>query len=95
MTAKAALCKALLDGEVLNVKNCFTKIGLTNCAREIGRSVERSFGVIVSRTPRTGKNRYRGSVNWVDYRLNVTQYNKPGVQKMKEYVSSQNNRNKK
>jgi hypothetical protein len=95
MTAKAALCKALLDGEVLNVKNCFTKIGLTNCSREISRMVEKDFDVIVSRSPMKGKNRYKGIVHWVDYRLNNTTYNKKGIKKMKEYVAAQINKNKK
>lgn len=89
MTAKAALCKALLDGRVLNVKNCFTTIGLTNCAREIGRSVERPFGVKVSRTPREGKSRYKQVVTWMDYRLNKTPYNQDGIKKMMEYIKQQ------
>lgn len=89
MTAKAALCKALLDGRVLNVKNCFETIGLTNCAREISRMIEQPFGVIVSRTHRDGKSRYQQPVQWIDYRLNVTDYNKEGIQKMIEYVKSQ------
>ena len=89
MTAKAALCKALLDGKVLNVKNCFTMIGLTNCAREISRMVEQPFGVIVSRTQMDGHSRYGQSVVWVDYRLNTTEQNKEGIEKMKLYVAEQ------
>jgi hypothetical protein len=95
MTAKAALCQALLNGEVINIKNGFTKIGITNAPREISRMVEKDFNVIVSRTPQKGKNRYRGAVTWVDYRLNTTEYNKPGIKAMKEYVKSQINNNKK
>lgn len=86
MTAKAALAKALLDGRVLNVKNCFETIGLTNCAREVSRMIEQPFGVTVSRTQRDGTSRYGQSVIWVDFRLNFTEYNKPGIEKMKEYV---------
>ena len=86
MTAKAALCKALLDGRVLNVKNCFETIGLTNCSREISRMVEQPFGVVVSRTNMEGKSKYGQAVNWVNYRLNVTDYNKSGIEKMREYV---------
>lgn len=89
MTAKAALAKALLDGRVLNVKNCFETIGLTNCAREISRMIEKPFGVVVSRTQREGKSRYNQPVVWVDYRLNPTDYNKEGIQKMREYVAKQ------
>jgi hypothetical protein len=89
MTAKAALAKALLDGRVLNVKNCFQTIGLTNCAREISRMIEQPFGVQVSRTQRDGKSRYGQSVLWVDYRLNKTEYNLEGIKKMKEYVNKE------
>jgi hypothetical protein len=89
MTAKAALCKALLEGRVLNVKNVFNTIGLTNCAREISRMVEKPFSVEVSRTPRKGKNRYGGEVTWVDYRLNRSEYNMNGIIKMERYVEEQ------
>lgn len=89
MTAKAALCQALLDGRVLNVKNVFQTIGLTNCAREISRMVEQPFGVKVSRTKKEGKSRYGQPVTWVDYRLNNTDYNRDGIKKMREYVSDQ------
>jgi len=89
MTAKAALAKALLDGRVLNVKNCFETIGLTNAAREVSRMIEKPFGVIVSRTKMEGKSRYGQSITWVNYFLNRTDYNKDGIQKMKEYVAQQ------
>ncbi len=89
MTARAALCLALLKGKVLNVKNCFTEIGLTNCAREIPRMVEKPFGVIVSRVQMEGKSRYGQPVTWVNYRLNNTEYNREGIEKMKEYVRRQ------
>lgn len=86
MNAKAALCMALLEGRVLNVKNVPKLIGLTNCAREISRMIEEPFGVSVSRTQKSGKSRYGTEVRWTDYRLNHTEYNGPGIQKMKEYV---------
>ena len=89
MTAKAALCKALLDGKVINIKNGFTLFGLTNVPREVGRSVERAFNVEVSRTPMDGTTRYGQSCNWVDYRLNRTEYNQDGIKKMKEYVAAE------
>lgn len=91
MTATAALAKALLDGRVINIKNCFETIGLTNAPREIGRMIERKFGVTVDRKQREGKSRYGQPVNWVDYRLIYTEENKEGIEKMKEYVSKQIN----
>lgn len=87
MNSKAALCKALLDGRVLNIKNGFDLLGITNIPREIGRSVERAFGVQVSRTPKEGQSRYHQKCVWVDYRLNNTEYNKEGIKKMREYIS--------
>jgi len=89
MTSKAALCKALLDGRVLNIKNGFQLLGITNIPREIGRSVERAFGVKVSRTQKEGTSRYGQHCTWTNYRLNKTDYNKEGIQKMKEYVEEQ------
>lgn len=86
MTARAALCKLLLEGHTLNIKNCFSLIGLTNCPREISRMIEQPFNVQVSRTRMEGESRYGQSVTWVDYRLNKTDYNKVGIEKMKEYV---------
>ena len=86
MNAKCALVMALLEGRVLNVKNCFKEIGYTNIAREIPRLIEKPFGVQVSRTPREGKNRYKQPVTWVDYRLNSSEYNIEGIKKMQEYA---------
>lgn len=86
MTAKAALCKYLLDGHTLNIKNCFHLIGLTNCPREISRMIEKPFGVEVSRVNREGVSKYGQPVVWVDYHLNKTEYNLKGIELMKEYV---------
>ena len=86
MTAKAALCKHLLDGHTLNIKNCFSLIGLTNCPREISRMVEQPFGVTVSRVRREGTSRYGQSVCWYDYHLNKSDHNLEGIEKMKLYV---------
>lgn len=89
MTSKAALCKALLEGKVVNIKNGFSWFGITNVPREIGRSVERYFGVVVSRTPMEGKTRYKQDCTWVNYRLNRTEHNKDGIDKMQKYVDEQ------
>lgn len=89
MTSKAALAKALLDGKVVNIMNGFKLFGITNVPREIGRSIERAFGVEVSRTQRDGETRYGQPCNWVDYRLNRTEYNQEGIKKMKDYVAKE------
>jgi len=85
-TAKGALIFALLEGRVLNVKNCFELIGLTNCSREISRMVEQDFEVEVSRTHMKGESRYGQSVTWTNFRLNKSEHNKEGIQKMWAYV---------
>lgn len=89
MTSRAALCKALLDGKVLNIMNGFKLLGITNVPREVGRSVERAFGVKVSRVDRSSITRYGQTCNWTDYRLNKTDYNKEGIEKMMAYVNRQ------
>lgn len=87
MTAKAALCKALLNGEDLNIKNVFKTTGITNAPREISRMVEAPFGVEVSRTHKKGKSRYGTPVSWIDYYLVKSEHNLPGIAKMEEYVA--------
>ena len=51
--------------------------------------VEDEFGVEVSRVPMVGKNKYGSATNYVNYRLNNTEANAIGRQKMVEYVKSQ------
>jgi hypothetical protein len=90
MTAKAALIKHLLTGDIINVKTCFSLIGLTNCAREVSRMVEKPFGVIVSRMRMEGSSRYGQPVSWVDYRLNpMIPGNPEGIKKMVQYLMEQ------
>ncbi len=95
MNAKTALCMALLEGRVLNVKNVFQTIGLTNAAREISRMVEKPFGVEVSRTPCKGKNRYSMDVTWIDYFLRRSEHNMNGIIKMERYVEEHGGKIKK
>ena len=93
MTSKAALCKVLLEGQVVNIRNIHKLTGFTNAGREIGRAIERKedggFGVIVSRTPMEGKNRFGVHCTWTDYRMNKTGFNKEGIKAMKAYLRSQ------
>jgi hypothetical protein len=87
-SAKAALAKALLDGRVLNVGNCFHTIGLTNCSREVSRMIEEDFDVRVERFPRKGTSRYGTALSWYDFKLDKSlPENKEGVAKMRNYVA--------
>lgn len=89
MNTKAALCQALLDGRVINIKNCFETIGYSNAPREISRMIEQGFNVEVSKTPMKGQSRYGQPITWFNYHLNKTEYNKEGIEKMKNYVIEQ------
>lgn len=89
MNQKAALCRALLSGDVLSIMDGFKKLGITNLPREVGRSIEREFDVRVSRTPKTAKTRYGTTCHYYEYRLNKSEHNKAGIEKMKKYIASQ------
>lgn len=89
MTAKTAIIQALLNGHTLNVKNCFHLFGITNCAREMSRMIEKDFGVELNRTPREGKSKYGQSCTWFDYNLEITEANGVGIKKMIDYLTEQ------
>lgn len=89
MNAKAALIKELLAGKVINIKTCFMTTGLTNAPRELSRMIEKPFDVTISRTPRQGKSKYGQKVSWFDYRLNRSEHNLSGIQKMISYLQEQ------
>jgi len=90
MTQKAAICEALLKGEVLSVMTAFRQFGCTNISREVGRSIEREFGIIVSRMSKPFKSRYGHVGVYFEYRLNpLIKCNKEGIKKMRAYVDSQ------
>ena len=87
MNQKCAIVKSLLKGEVLSIMNGFKWFGCTNIPREIGRSIEREFGVEVSRVRREAESRYNQPVSYYEYRLNRTDHNKDGIAKMEAYVT--------
>ncbi len=86
MNQIAAMATSLLKGEVISVRTCFNRFGITNCAREVGRSIERKFGVEVSRVQKDTTTQYGTSCYYFEYRLNNTEQNKEGRAKMEEYV---------
>jgi len=55
----------------------------------VGRSIERKFGVKVNKTPTKFKSRYGKSGVYYKYRLLHTEYNKEGIQRMREYVAKE------
>ena len=86
MNQTAALAMALLKGEVVSIKTAFGQFGISNAPREIGRSIERKFEVEVSKSPKKFKSKYGRSGVYFEYRLNKTEYNRPGIERMKQYV---------
>ena len=87
MNQKCALCKSLLKGEVVSIMNGFKWFGITNTPREIGRSIERSFGVKVSRVKKNSTTRYGEPSYYFEYRLNRIPMNATGIAKMEAYVN--------
>jgi hypothetical protein len=86
MNQRAAMAKALLNGETLNIKTCFADFGVTNAGREMGRAIERKFNVVLDRKRQVGFSRYGVPCNWVDYKLNHTEENHRGIEEMIKYV---------
>jgi hypothetical protein len=88
MNQKAALAKALLDGETLSIKNAYFELGISNIAREVSRGIEKPFGVYITKIQCKGHDRYGGDVVWFEYKLNrLIEDNNPGIEKMKAYVN--------
>jgi len=86
MTLTAALAKSLLSGEVLSIMDGFKRFGCTNIPRELSRSIEQKFGVIISKTPTEFTSQFGHKGSYFRYHLNQTEYNKEGIEKMREYV---------
>lgn len=86
MTKTAAMAKSLLNGEVLSIMTGFQHFMITNIPREISRQIEKKFGVKVAKTPTKFKSKYGKPGVYFKYRLPMTDYNKVGVAKMREYI---------
>lgn len=89
MTQKAAIGLALLKGEMLSIMNGFQLFHCTNIPREISRSIEQEFGIRVSREKVPFRSKYGQQGFYFRYRLNFTDYNRKGIDKLKEYVKQQ------
>lgn len=89
MTQVAAICKALLDGRVLSIMDGFKLFNCTNLPRELSRSVEKKFDVEISKTRVEFTSTYGQKGSYFRYRLNRTEYNAPGIERMKIYIAEQ------
>lgn len=86
MTQTAAIAKALLEGKTLSIMNGFQLFSCTNIPREISRSIEKKFGVEISRDNVEFVSKYGHPGVYCRYRLNRTEHNVNGIIKMERYV---------
>ncbi len=89
MTQIAAIAQSLLKGDVLSIMDGFHKFSVTNLPRELSRSIEKKFGVIISKSPTLFKSQYGHSGVYFKYRLNKDlEQNKKGIELMKIYIKT-------
>ena len=87
MNAIVAIAQALLNGEILTIKTAFNDFGVSNLPREVGRAIERKFGVRISKLRKESKSRYGIFVSYNEYRLNKDDpENQYGIEKMIKYI---------
>lgn len=89
MTQVAAICQALLNGEVLSIMDGFKRFACTNLSRELSRSVEQKFNVVISKDKVEHVSKYGHVGFYFRYRLNKTQFNRPGIKAIREYLKTQ------
>lgn len=85
MNATTALGLSFLRGDVVTVKTAFRDFGISNIARECGRSIERKFGLRLARVKKVGKSRYGVPCWYYQYRLPKTGYNTEGRKRLMDY----------
>jgi len=83
----AYISQALIRGEVLTIMDGFKRFNCTNLPRELSRSVERKFGVEISRERVEFTTDCDMPGFFFRYRLNATAYNEPGIKKMRDYIN--------
>lgn len=90
MTQTAAICIALLKGDVISIFDGYKRFSCTNLPRELSRSVEKKFGVTLSKDKTFFKSQYEGKPGYYyRYRLNRIRENAEGIQKMTQYCIDQ------
>lgn len=89
MTQTAAIALSLLKGDVLSIMNGFQLFSCTNLPRELSRSIEKKFGVEISKDKVVFKSKYGQPGFYYRYRLNKTEANAPGIARMIDYCQKQ------
>lgn len=85
--SSAALLFALISNKTVSIKTGFNQFGITNVPREIGRSVERKFGVKVDKKRIDYKTQYGIHGYYYEYRLNKSKQNRDNVKKIYDFIS--------
>jgi hypothetical protein len=90
MTQICAIAIALLNGDTMTIADGYHKFHCTNLSRELSRSIEQKFGVIISKDKKEFKSIYDEKPGYYfRYRLNKTYENKDGMERMRDYIKSQ------
>lgn len=94
MNQIASIARALIKGDVLTIMDGFSRFHCSNIPREISRSIEQKFDVEVSRERVEYKTEDGLPGHFFRYRLNHTEYNLPGIERMKVYILERTNTKK-
>lgn len=86
LTQNAAIAYSFLRGETNSIMTAFQKFNCTNLPREVGRGIERKFGVSIHRIPVKFKSTYGHTGEYYRYTLLKTSKNIQGMKKMAKYI---------
>lgn len=86
MTQTAAIAYSFLAGESNSIMTAFKKFYCTNLPREVGRSIERKFGVKIHRVAVKFTSTYGRVGEYYRYTLLKTSENFDGIKRMTQYV---------
>ncbi len=86
MNQTCKIAKSLLKGEVISILTGFQRFFITNVPREIGRLIERPFGVEVDKKQKNFTNKDGESGYYFEYRLLRKPCNLEGIAKLETYV---------
>lgn len=76
---QTSLINHLIKGKKLSIYNAFTKFGISNISREVGRLIEKPFGIELKREKKVGKTQDGEPCYWFEY--SATPLNKIALKK--------------
>jgi len=62
-----SLINHLIKGKKLSIYNAFTKFGISNISREVGRLIEKPFNIQLKREKKVGKTQDGEPCYWFEY----------------------------